>query len=100
MENAPCIRTCPLIFGLWRLYKSTHIGRLTHNGVGPGGTGKFVLSESFFNNAGESSVTAAWAAPSGTVEITRNHIHMLFQHYSTDRKQQLSKATLLGKTCC
>ena len=35
----------PLILGLWRLDKSTHIGRLTHNGVGPGGTGKFVLTK-------------------------------------------------------
>ena len=41
----------PLILGLWRLDKSTHIGPFTrhstrsHNGVGPGGTGRIVLAK-------------------------------------------------------
>ena len=58
------------------------------NGEGPGGTGKFVLT-----NASSMMLTCRgslfdWRRHA-TIEVTSHHVNLLLVHYSTDCKQQV-----------
>ena len=42
------------------------------------------IGEFFFNNTGGVSIVVAWDAPSGTVEVPSNQVHMLLLYHSAD----------------
>ena len=90
VQKAPCKRTCRFSWESGGLRKpqtsdqspSTAPGH--HNGGTPSDTSKFVPATGFLKNTGEFLIVAAWAAPSDTVEVPNNQIHML--HHSKDCK--------------
>ena len=77
----PPIRTCHSVSEPSRPTPGTFPS--LHNGVGPGGTGRFVLPTTSSIMLGASTVTSAWA------EIACNCLHVLLQQYSADFQQQL-----------
>ena len=66
--------------------------------MGPSGIGKSVSATASSMILVGFSIVAAWAAPSSTVEVPSNQIHMLHWHRSADCKEQLlSDTALLGE---
>ena len=83
----------PLFMGVRWLEKPSYISPFARHGTclpqwcGARWHRQIRIGKGFFNDTDECSIVAAWAAPSGTVEVPSNQVHMLFQHHSADCKE-------------